>query len=70
MNVFNFLVADNRFVGAVLLPPRIDVTKQKDKRDESVRKIFDRAELYRELEREDKTRPIGSGGGGSEVSRK
>ena len=58
INAFNFLVADNRFVGAVLLPPRQSVMSiHRD--DSSIRKVFDRAELYRELEREDKTRPIG-----------
>lgn len=52
------MVADNRFVGAVLLPPRqSDISTHRD--NASIRKVFDRAELYRELEREDKTRPIG-----------
>jgi hypothetical protein len=47
INAFNFLVAENRFVSAALLPTRM--VKEPDSR---TKRLLERAKLYREIERE------------------
>ena len=44
MAAFNFLVAENRFVGAALLPSRVFKNM-----DNEAKVVFERAELYKEL---------------------
>ena len=43
INAFNFLVVENRFVGAALLPTQPFTTM-----DPSVKRVIDRSELYKE----------------------
>ena len=44
VSAFNFLVSENRFVGAALLPSRVY-----QKMDNEATLVFERAELYKEL---------------------
>ena len=51
INAFNFLVADNRFVAAALLPGQVI-----QKLDQRVKRVFDRANLYLDEEKENQAR--------------
>ncbi|CAF1011839.1 unnamed protein product [Brachionus calyciflorus] len=53
INVFNFLLAENRFVGGAFLPSAI--TREVDL---SVKRVFETASLYREIEEETKAEEV------------